>query len=183
MQICFEGAYNKPLSFFVILRKKKTMKHYVMLLGMALLCLGACKKDKKETVKTFADYTLKDLKDQTANITAEAIPYDAPAVTNFKTGSILFFKTNVGNYGKMQVVSVSAQYDVVANIVVFDSNGAKLADKSNFTIPLSVSVAYDLDTSAIEQNLTADADFQWATLEGIRTLYFANGAKAFIYKL
>lgn len=160
------------------------MKHYVMLLGIALLSLGACKKDKKtESVKTFADYTQKDISDQLNNITSETITYDAPAGTNFKVGSIIFFKTNANNYGKMKVVSVSPQSDLVVDMVVFDANGGKLVNQTNKTFVLTLNVAYELDSALIPEELSQDADFAWGTAAGLKSLVFINGAKAYLYKL
>lgn len=152
-----------------------------MLLAIVLIGFGACKKDKPK-VKTFADYTRQDIVNQVNNITADAVPYDAPVITNFNAGSIIFFKTTAGNYGKMEVLGVSAQYDLTLNVVVFDNNGAKLVNEPNKTFPLDGNKLYDLDMNPIIEDASASGDFLWALLQGIRTTGTVNGAKLYLFK-
>ncbi len=149
--------------------------------------MGACKDDDPATppLKTFADYTLADILAEQANIIAEAVTYDAQGLTNFKAGSILFFKTTAGNYGKMEIVSVDASFNLKLNLVVYNAaNGTVLTQKSALVLAVN-NDAYDLDDPTVPVNLTADADFQWAALGGFRTIYFAdpNGANVLLFKI
>jgi hypothetical protein len=117
------------------------------------------------------------------NITAELITYDAPSTTNFKVGSIVFFKTNSNNYGKMKVVSVSPQSDLVVDVVVFDANGGKIVNQTNKTFALSLALSYELDSALVPEDLSSNADFAWAISAGHKSLLFFYGAKAFLYQL
>ena len=154
-----------------------------LLLGLSLALMAACKGDDPATpVKKFADYTRADIIAEQANITVEAVTYDGQGITNFKAGSILFFKTSTGNYGKMEVVSVDANYNLTINLVVYDTNGVVLLQKNAFLIANN-NDTYDLDDPDMPLVVSADADFGWATLQGFRTIYFGNGAKVFLYKV
>jgi hypothetical protein len=161
------------------------MKHLILILTLTLVGLGACKKDKPTAVKTFADYSLGDIVAQQANISAELVTYDHQSLTNFKAGSILFFKTTAGNYGKMEVLSVDANLNLKLNLVVYNSqDGTVLLQKSAITLGIANNV-FDLDDPNMPAVITTDADFGWMTVGGYRCIYFvdANGANVMLFKI
>jgi hypothetical protein len=156
---------------------------FTLLLGLIMVSMGACKDDDPVApVKKFADYTRADIIAVQANITADAVTYDAQGLTNFKAASILLFKTSSGNYGKMEVVSVDANYNLTMNLVVYDANGVVLVQKTALVLANN-NDAYDLDDPDMPVVVSADADFGWATLQGFRTIYVANGAKLLLFKI
>jgi hypothetical protein len=165
------------------------MKHLVVLMGLALLSLGACKKDKPVVVgKNFADYTFDDIKAQVGNFTSNLITFNAPN-TNFTAGSIIFFKTSLGNFGKMEVVSVDANKILTVNIVVYNTsaNGSQLYQKNNFSIPANIYFSYDLDDSTVPETGNTDiskSDFTWGQSNSIYSLIpvDSNNAKAMLFK-
>ncbi len=162
------------------------MKHLMtIMLGLSIFFFGSCKGDDPAPVKTFADFTLADIVAQQANITAELITYDNQSLTNFKAGSILFFKTTAGNYGKMEVLSVDANFNLKLNLVVYNAqDGTVLLQKSAITLANSNSV-FNLDDANMPAVDTSDADFGWMTLGGFRCIYFvdANGANVLLFKI
>jgi len=159
------------------------MKHVILLvLGLSTILFASCNGDDSAPVKTFADYTRADVMAEETKLTSEEIPFDAAAVQNFKAGSIIFFKTSSGKFGKIQVLEVKANSDLLLNLVVFDANGAKILDKANYVLVLSA-VYYDLDNSTMPIVNDATADFGWTELMGVKTLNFGNGAKAFLFKV
>jgi hypothetical protein len=163
------------------------MKHLMtIMLGLSILFFASCKGDDPAPVpvKTFADYTRADIVAEAAKITAEAVTYDSQNLTNFKAGSILFFKTTSGNYGKMEVLSVDANYNLTLNLVVYDLNGVSVLQKTALVLPNNNDF-YDLDDPDMPVVVSSDADFGWATLGGFRTIYFvdANGANVLLFKI
>lgn len=159
------------------------MKHVILLaLSLSTILLASCNGDDPAPVKTFADYTRADIMAEEAKLTSEEIPLDAAAIQNFKAGSIIFLKTSSGKFGKMQILEVKANSDLLLNLVVFDANGAKILDKSNYVLVLSA-VYYDLDIATMPIVSDVTADFGWVELIGVKTLNFGNGAKAYLFKV
>jgi|GEM_PF-3368322 hypothetical protein len=167
------------------------MKHLILILGIALIGFGACKKDKPLVVgKTFADYTIQDIKAQEGNFNSNPITFNAPN-TNFKVGSILFFKTNMGNYGKVEIqnVGVKPDYKLTANVLVYDPNGTKVVEKVLNDIPSQLSYGYDFDDPLlpeVSQSNPNKTDFVWGESNSILAMFFVSGdqlAKGFLFKL
>ncbi len=165
------------------------MKHLILILAITLVGLGACKKDKPTAVKTFADYTFQEIKAQEANFNSNPITYNGPT-TNFKLGSIIFFKTNLGNYGKMEILNVGPQsdYKLKANVVVYDPNGTKIVDKVLNDIPAQVAYGYDFDDPLLPEVSQSDpskSDFVWGVTNNILVIFFVSGnqlTKGFLFK-
>ncbi len=166
------------------------MKHLISILGIALIGFGACKKDKPVVVeKTFADYTIQDIKAQEGNFNSNPITFNAPN-TNFKVGSIIFFKTNMGNYGKMEIQNIGPlpNINLTANVVVYDPNGVKLLEHILNAVPSQISYSYDFDNPALPMVTQSDinkADFAWGEASGILAIIFNSSdqiAKGFLFK-
>ena len=159
------------------------MKHYVMLLGIALLSLGACKKDKK--LSEFEKLTPSVIASKDSEMTADAIPYDAPApAINFKAGSIILIKTDVGNYGKMEILSNSGDpdFELKVNLVVYNSaTDEVIINKKDFVFTFS-SNYFNLDDPNMPLS-PGTADIRYYSISGVIQLQFSGVSKGYLYKL
>lgn len=158
------------------------MKHLTtIMLCLSTFFFASCKGDDPAPMKKFADYTRADILAEEANLTKDAVTFDAQGVPNFKPGSIIFFKTSDVNYGKLEVLEVKANSDLIVNLVVYNAAGTALLTKTNFTLVLSL-IYYDIDDPAMPMVDSPSADFGWSELVGIKTLIFGNNAKAYLFK-
>lgn len=158
------------------------MKTLINLSALLMLSFVACKKDPVVTPVNFAGITRQTIVDNTAKINQDFIFYNAPTGDNFKAGSIIFFKTSAGNFGKMEVVSVSANLsELVINVVVYDALNAKIAEKSNFK--MLVDKGFDFDDPLIPEGISQDTDFAWYSASGSFGIGSYSPAALYLFKI
>lgn len=120
-----------------------------------LFSLGACKKDKPISYGNMDMSAIKKQESKFKDTPITAIDADAKVV--LKEGAVIIFKTNTGNYGKLQVVSVE-QNQLTFNLKVFNAaDGSELASKVSAVI--TQSNWWDLDTGTASINNESDLDY------------------------
>lgn len=147
------------------------MKKTFTFLALAALCLFACKKDdSKPETKQFETISFADIKAKEAMlISYEDIAVRSPAAVQLNEGAIIFYKTNLGNFGKLKVLSVNnANYEVTVNMVTYDTEGNEIVSKDGVAIILNK--YYDFDTG-LETIDTTIADLSYYDY-GIGYTYF-----------
>jgi hypothetical protein len=98
-----------------------------------------------------------------------------------KTGDIILFKTELGNYGKMQILSIadaSSTNSLTFNLLVYLQDGTEKFPLTKYVLQASHGV--NLDTAS--DILASTTDFELASPDDVfYTIQPKNGAKFFLY--
>jgi len=131
-----------------------------ILLLLVIFMSNACQKDEnqeKPKAVNFADLTVADIKAKEAQMSEAPLVISNSAGIYFKAGDILFYKTSLGNYGKMEVISVNQaeNYKLTFKAVTFKPDGTLLSSGSSLAI--RGTWLCDLDAMAeVEEDGTQD---------------------------
>lgn len=158
-------------------------KIFYSLLVVALVAGSACKKDSAPDstpvpLKTFENITYADIQTFKTDLKTDLIPVSNGINSQFvKDGSIIFYKTNAGLFGKFKLVGISAQDQLIISLVNYDNQGAVLLSKNSVVIEANFFADLDLGIELPSQN---SADFFW-TPGGISYVDPQGTASFYIY--
>lgn len=120
------------------------------------------------------------IKSQEANfkdIPIEAL--DANSAPVLHKGAVVIFKTNNGNYGKLQIVSVE-QNQITYNFKVFKAaDGSEIAGKTSAVT--KVGFWWDLDIGVEKSDNTSDLDYNTGGQGNSQYLIPLGGAVFLLY--
>ena len=110
-----------------------------ILFAAVALLNSACQKDDsapEPQVKKYADIVLADIKSKEAGMTTAGLVISNSSGILFKAGDILVYKTNLGNYGKMEIVSVQQDenYKLTFKAITFKPDGTLLSQTTGLSI-------------------------------------------------
>lgn len=155
------------------------MKILITLSGLILLATFACKKDDKPLLAydqlTRTEIVNNEAKFSTNQIVGSGINGDV-----LKPGAIILFRTNIGNYGKMQIISIASadnEFTLSYNMTVYKSDGTELIPQTKFD--LSITHACNLDTASDISDNTSD--FEWKSDDINLFIEPLNGAEFYLY--
>ena len=158
-------------------------KIFYSLLVVALVACSACKKDSAPDstpvpLKTFENITYADIQTFKTDFKTDLIPVSNIINSQFvKDGSIIFYKTNAGLFGKFKVVGISPQSQLIISLVNYDNQGDVLLSKNSVVIEPSFFADLDLGIQVPSQN---SADFFW-TPGGVSYVDPQGTASFYIY--
>jgi uncharacterized protein YcfL len=139
-------------------------KIFYSLLVVALVACSACKKDSAPDstpvpLKTFENITYADIQTFKTDLKTDVITVSNNINSQLvKDGSIIFYKTNAGLFGKFKVVGISAQDQLIISLVNYDNQGAVILSKNSIIIEATYFADLDLGIQVPSQN---SADFFW----------------------
>jgi hypothetical protein len=160
------------------------LKKLVLILLISSLIVGACKKSKPVTPTpaplSYNDITRATIVANEQKLKEDYIYYNNTTGTNFKVGSVIFYKTHSGMYGKLQIVSVmqNFQTSLTINFITYKANGEILTEKTNLTL-IDFNRGINLDTGALVNDSTID--FQWTHLPDGFSITPWNGPLFYLY--
>jgi len=110
-----------------------------ILLLLVVFMSNACQKDENQgepKAVSFADLTVADIKAKKAQMSAAPLVISNSGGIYFKAGDILVYKTNLGNYGKMEIVSVQQDenYKLTFKAITFKPDGTLQSQSSGLSI-------------------------------------------------
>jgi hypothetical protein len=131
-----------------------------ILLLIIVLC-NACQKDDKQQdepkVISYTDLAIADIKAKEAQMSVAPLVISNSGGIYFKAGDILFYKTSLGNFGKMEVISVDQadNYKFTFKAVTYKADGTILS--SCTTLSIRGTWLCDLDTmTEVEEDGSQD---------------------------
>ncbi len=161
---------------------KKTV--LVLLIGTLRAGGGGCKKSTPTTpvvkpVDPFDQIARVDILAQDAKISAAQILAVEAGINKLKPMAIILYKTSLGNYGKLKVISIgnaSTNYLLTCDAITYKSDGTLLKGKTGFTI--AKNIYYDFDEQVID---SSTGDFYWDDYNGNIFYYRAHSATFYLY--
>jgi hypothetical protein len=157
------------------------MKKLFILLAIIFVSTYACKKDKPAPV-TYETITRDFIFKQGANLKDIDISIGKNGFSDLNPGAIILFKSHLGNYGKMEIVSVNAAditYPVVFNLTVYKPDGQVQASVENQAISSSYGLDLETGTAAsgfgfLQHNSNNGVDFYFFSIGEVRLYLFKN---------
>jgi len=130
-----------------------------ILLLLVVLINGCQKDDTKDEPKlvSYADLSLTNIKAKEAQMSVAPLVISNSGGIYFKAGDILFYKTGLGNFGKMEVISVDQadNYKFTFKAVTYKADGTILS--SCTTLSIRGTWLCDLDTmTEVEEDGSQD---------------------------
>ncbi|MGB4776680.1 MAG: hypothetical protein WBP45_15990 [Daejeonella sp.] len=147
------------------------LKQTILVLFVTALTIAGCKKSKSDapdlisTTLSFDQLTYakiaeqdKDSKFTNANIVATT----AAAGNVLKPGAVILYKTNLGNYGKIKVISIDANYLLTIDLITYNSNDPNNVVEAAKKNGLAIGIGYycDLD-EGIKTVSSSKGDIFW----------------------
>lgn len=138
---------------------------------------SGCKKeeDQSTTVKKFDDISIADLKEKESSFSTTDLDISNSAGLVMNTGTILFYKTSLGNYGKLEIISIDASdnFKITLKAKTFSPEGTLVSETSSLAIRGTWSGELDTMTES-EENTSADfwherlneTDSKWVAKNG-----------------
>lgn len=157
------------------------MKNYILLFGFLLLMLASCKKDDPAPV-TYDSITRGFIVKQEANLKDIDISIGKNGVSDLKAGAIILFKSHLGNYGKLEVLSVDAsdiKYPITYNLTVFQADGQVKASVTNQVMQSTYGLDLESGTAIsgfdyLIHNSNNGVDFYLFSMGEVRLYLFKN---------
>lgn len=169
------------------------LKKTILILFVGALTVAGCKKSKSVTPEVAPDpipttlsfdqltYAKIAAQDKDGKFTSANIVATTAAAGNvLKPGAIILYKTNLGNYGKLKVVSIDANYLLTIDIITYGMYDGELANKKALTL---AEFSFPCDLDAGQPTVNAEkGDFLWTTTTKPETnLTSKNGAIFYLY--
>jgi hypothetical protein len=116
------------------------MKKMLLIFGLALVGLVACKKDKPVVLSQFEKLSYADIKasDMNGDLKTSLIEIKlANDVANVTTGKTISYKTILGTLGKLLIIddgSNNATHSLIFDMVNYNPDGTVLLEKKNVKI-------------------------------------------------
>ena len=130
------------------------------ILLLVVVLSNSCQKDDTQDepkVVSYADLSLTNIKAKEAQMSVAPLVISNSGGIYFKAGDILFYKTSLGNFGKMEVISVDQadNYKLTFKAVTYKTDGTILS--SCTTLSIRGTWLCDLDTmTEVEEDGTQD---------------------------
>jgi hypothetical protein len=155
---------------------------YFLLVFLSLSFLSACKKDDPETtVKQFDDISLAGIIEKESSLSASDLDLSNSGGLLMDAGTILFYKTSLGNYGKLEILSVDQtdNYKITLKAKTYSPDGILLSETTSLAIRGTWLCDLDLMTEEIDNG---NADFWHERINATDSKWVAkNGALFFRY--
>ena len=134
-------------------------KVIILLLGLSVF--AACKKDKD----AFSSVSFATVKAKEASFTTDYILVSDANGEVLKPGSIIFYHTTGGNYGKMIIrnTGFSTNHSLVFDMVTYNPQGTVVKSVNGLTI--AIGALCDLDLG-IQLNADGTQSFYWSSQSG-----------------
>ena len=113
------------------------MKKILLIFGLALISLVACKKDKPVVLSAFDKVSYTDIQAKVANMTTGKILVTTTIADVLKPGAILIYTTNGGALGKLilkQSVFNEKNHQFIFDMVNYDATGKVVLSKSQISV-------------------------------------------------
>ena len=130
------------------------------ILLLVVVLSNSCQKDDTQDepkVVSYADLSLANIKAKEAQMSVAPLVISNSGGIYFKAGDILFYKTSLGNFGKMEVISVDQadNYKLTFKAVTYKTDGTMLS--SCTTLSIRGTWLCDLDTmTEVDEDGTQD---------------------------
>ena len=130
------------------------------ILLLLVVLINGCQKDDTQDepkVVSYADLSLANIKAKEAQMSVAPLVISNSGGIYFKAGDILFYKTSLGNFGKMEVISVDQadNYKLTFKAVTYKTDGTILS--SCTTLSIRGTWLCDLDTmTEVDEDGTQD---------------------------
>jgi len=124
-------------SFSLINQKAILMKKMLLIFGLALISLVACKKDKPVVLSAFDKVSYSDIQAKVASMTTGTILVATTIADVLKPGAILIYTTNGGVLGKLilkQSVFNEKNHQFIFDMVNYDATGKVVLSKSQISV-------------------------------------------------
>ncbi|MBK7174609.1 MAG: hypothetical protein IPH84_15590 [Bacteroidales bacterium] len=127
---------------------------------ISIVLITGCKKeeDSGNTIKKYDEITYADIKSNENSLTSAGIGISDATGLLLKAGDILFYRTNLGNLGKLVIISIEPadNYKITFKAKTFASDGTLISE----TMSLDIRGTWqgELDT-LIEGTVATDVDF------------------------
>ncbi len=150
------------------------LKKTVLVLLIGSLTIGACKKSTP-VVKPVDPANIAaraTIAAQLAKMTNADIVVTEAGVNKLKLGAVVYYKTNLGNYGKFTLVSagdVSTTYLLTIDVITYKIDGSILVNKKGVTV--QASYYCDLDTGTQTTQATKEAGDLWWDLNNTQQVF------------
>jgi len=113
------------------------MKKMLLIFGLALISLVACKKDKPVVLSAFDKVSYSDIQAKVASMTTGTILVATTIADVLKPGAILIYTTNGGVLGKLilkQSVFNEKNHQFIFDMVNYDATGKVVLSKSQISV-------------------------------------------------
>ncbi|HNW52686.1 MAG TPA: hypothetical protein PKN21_00380, partial [Bacteroidales bacterium] len=109
------------------------------ILLLVVVLSNSCQKDDTQDepkVVSYADLSLANIKAKEAQMSVAPLVISNSGGIYFKAGDILFYKTSLGNFGKMEVISVDQadNYKLTFKAVTYKADGTMLSSCTTLSI-------------------------------------------------
>ena len=113
------------------------MKKMLLIFGLALVSLVACKKDEPVVLSAFEKVSYADIQAKVASMTTGKILVSTTIADELKPGAIVIYTTTGGSLGKLilrQSVFNDKSHLFIFDMVNYDATGKVVLSKSQITV-------------------------------------------------
>ena len=124
-------------SFSLINQHATLMKKMLLIFGLALVSLLACKKDEPVVLSAFEKVSYADIQAKVASMTTGKILVTTTIADELKPGAIVIYTTTGGSLGKLilrQSVFNDKSHLFIFDMVNYDATGKVVLSKSQITV-------------------------------------------------